>query len=97
MTSYYHIVEFLSYSTKNLFSGTCYGRIKKGWWAGSLIVNEFKTVSELECGRKCCDNKDCKLWVWRTSDKMCHLKKDDHLKWHTASNHFTAKRNDGKT
>ena len=28
---------------------------------------------------------------------MCHLKRDDHLKWHTASNHFTAKRIDGKT
>ena len=81
----------------NLFLGTCYGQIKKGWWAGSLIVSEFKTTNALECGRKCCTNKDCKLWVWRMTDKMCHLKKDDNLILHTDPNHLTAKRNTGST
>ena len=68
----------------------------KGWWKGTT-VNQSKTSNELECGGKCCVNQDCKLWVWRKTDKTCFLKKDDNLEWTPDSNHFSATRKDGNT
>ena len=67
-----------------------------GWWEGTQL-KQFISSNELECGGKCCDNKNCKLWIWRKSDKNCIFKKDDNLKWHPASNHFAAKRNNSNT
>ena len=79
-----------------IFSGICYGDVKKGWWEGTKIVSDFTTQNELECGIRCCLHEACKLWVWRIPDKMCQLKKDDNITWYSASDHYAAMRNERK-
>ena len=71
--------------------------MQNGWWSGRLVVPELKTSNPHECGMRCCSEKACKLWIWRTPDKICHLKSYNDLKWHPASNHFAAFKIEGKT
>ena len=76
----------------NYISESCYGDIELGWWSGSVVVPGFPTPNRFECAKRCCANKACKLWVWRTRDKECHLKDDTNLEWHSdpTYGHFTA-------
>ena len=84
-------------SSIQLATRNCYGSIRNGgWWSGTHVVPEFTTQNGSECGSRCCENVDCKLWVWRSRDKMCHLKSDNSMRWHSSPNHFTAIKKNGK-
>jgi len=72
----------------------CYGTIEEGWYSGS-IVQSFKQPNALQCGKSCCENENCKIWMWRSSDNACHLKSGDDPTWNAADGHWTAKRNFG--
>ena len=80
------------------FLGTCYGDIQTGHWGGNKVVPEFTTSNYLECGIRCCSENACKLWVWRTRDKMCYLKSDNDLRWYPdGGSHFAARKVEGAT
>ena len=69
----------------------CYEDIENGYYDGS-IVHQLTTENKELCGIRCCDNAACELWVWRSRDQKCHLKKKDNLAFHSDSAHWTAKK-----
>jgi len=75
-------------------SRPCYGEILNGAWGGTQVSGSGSTTSNAEeCGMQCCSNNECKLWVWGSHNKICHLKKDNDLRWYPDGRYFAAKKN----
>ena len=56
------------------------------------MIHSYTAINKEDCGETCCQASDCMLWVWRSEDKTCHLKKDTNSVFKEEKDHYTSKK-----
>jgi len=68
----------------------CTSRNKRTGYYDGAIRFERRVGNAHQCEKLCCENVECKLWVFRSRDSMCHLKDNNDLRFHSANGHVTS-------
>ena len=66
---------------------------RDGHYSGTQLSAILVSDSD-RCENLCCENPECKLWVFRKRDSICHQKSDDNLVFNSNQGHISARKID---